>query len=115
MVVGQILEAAAEHLDVRIGGRLDLGLDAHADDGRRHALDDVGEARSLGRLDANGFGENRNGAGGHGAEAGGAYDCDGGHGGEKPLAAAGNWLGGVGHLFQSSSWGCFDGILGDER
>ena len=62
VVVGQILEAAAEHLNIGVGGRLDLGLDANADDGRRHALDDVGETRSLGRFDANRLGENGNGA-----------------------------------------------------
>ena len=53
MIVGKVVEAGRRlelvEIGAIVGGRLDLLLDADADDGGRDLLDDVGEARHLRR------------------------------------------------------------------
>ena len=72
-----------------IGGRLDLGLDLDADHGRRNALDDIGEARHLRRLDTHGVGQNGAVPVVDGAEADGAGNGERSGGSHETLAGAG--------------------------
>ena len=119
MVVGKVVEAGRRlelvEIGAVVGGRLDLRLDADADDGRRNLLDDVGEARHLGAVDAHGFGQHGNGAGGHGAEADRAGDGDRSHRREKARAGLRDRIDGVSHgniLFERDARGS---ILDEER
>ncbi|GLQ81875.1 hypothetical protein GCM10007881_53960 [Mesorhizobium huakuii] len=87
-IVGKVVEAVLA-IGAIIGGRLDLGLDLDADHGGRNALDDIGEALHLGRLDAYGIGQNGAGSAGQRANADHAGNGDGSGGSQETLAGAG--------------------------
>src|SRR5690606_10204177 len=78
------LEGVAAAAALRYG--LDLGLYAHADDGRRDLFDDIRKTRRLNALDTNRLGQDRCGARGHRTQTNRASEGNGGGSGQKTLA-----------------------------